>query len=126
MQTKRKVIAVIDDNLSVLGALGRLLGTLGYDTELYVSAEEFLDPAVTTAATCLIIDIRLGESCGIEFAQRLPSLGFNIPIIFMSANIDELVKRRAAEIGCVAFLVKPFSAEMLIKALAKLPPRRTV
>jgi FixJ family two-component response regulator len=126
MQTKRNVIAVIDDNLSVLGALGRLLGTLGYDTELYASAEEFLDPAVTTAAMCLIIDIRLGESCGIELAKHLPNLGLNIPIIFMSANIDESVKRRAAEIGYVAFLVKPFSAEMLIEALAKLAPRRAV
>jgi FixJ family two-component response regulator len=126
MHKKRNVIAVIDDNLSVLGALGRLLGTLGYDTELYASAGEFLDPAVTTAAMCLIIDIRLGESCGIELAKRLPNLGFNIPIIFMSANIDESVKRRAAEIGCVAFLVKPFSAEMLVEALAKLAPRRAV
>jgi FixJ family two-component response regulator len=126
MQTKRKVIAVIDDNLSVLGALGRLLETLGYDTELYASAEEFLDPAVTTAAKCLIIDIRLGKSCGIEFAKHLRNLGFNIPTIFMSADIDESVKRRAAEIGCVAFLVKPFNAEMLIEALAKLPPRRAV
>jgi FixJ family two-component response regulator len=123
MQAKRNVIAVIDDNLSVLGALGRLLGTLGYDTELYASAEEFLDPVVTTDARCLIVDIRLGKSCGIEFAKHLPNLGFYLPIIFMSAVIDESLKRQAAEVGCVAFLVKPFSAEMLIEALARLPPR---
>jgi FixJ family two-component response regulator len=124
MQTKRNVIAVIDDNLSVLGALGRLLGTLGYNTELYASAEEFLDPAVTTAAMCLIIDIRLGESCGVEFAKSLANVGFNVPIIFMSADINELVKRRTTEIGCVAFLRKPFTAETLIEALARVPPRR--
>ena len=40
MPTKRCVVAVIDDNLDILGALGRLLSTLGYDTELYASARK--------------------------------------------------------------------------------------
>jgi FixJ family two-component response regulator len=124
MQTKRTVVAVIDDNISLLGALGRLLSALGYGTELYASAEEFLDPAVRTEARCLIVDIRLGRSCGLEFAKHLASLGFRIPIIFMSAHMDESVKRQAAEIGCVASLIKPFTAEMLLEALAQLPPRR--
>jgi FixJ family two-component response regulator len=124
MLTKRTVVAVVDDNLSLLGAMGRLLSALGYGTELYASAEEFLDPAVATDARCLIVDIHLGESCGIEFAKRLANAGFNIPIIFMSADIAESVKRRAVEFGCVAFLSKPFTAELLIEALAKVPPRR--
>jgi FixJ family two-component response regulator len=126
MPTKRTVVAVIDDNISLLGAMGRLLSALGYGTELYASAEEFLDIAAATRARCLIVDIHLGKSCGIEFAKRLANAGFNIPVIFMSADIDESVKRRATEFGCVAFLAKPFSAEILIEALAKLPPGRAV
>jgi CheY-like chemotaxis protein len=125
MQTKRNVIAVIDDNLSVLGAMGRLLGTLGYDTELYATAAEFLDPAVTTEAMCLIIDIHLGESSGIDLARHLTKARFTIPIIFMSADVHESAARQAMEIGCVAFLRKPFTAEILIEALAKVPPGRT-
>jgi FixJ family two-component response regulator len=126
MPTKRNVVAVIDDNPRILGAMGRLLSALGYGTELYVSAKEFLDPAVTTEAICLIVDIQLGESCGIEFAQHLANAGCTIPIIFMSAGNNESVKRRAMEIGCVAFLNKPFSADVLIEALANLPPRNAV
>jgi FixJ family two-component response regulator len=124
MQTKRNVIAVIDDNLSILGAMGRLLGTLGYRTELYSSAKEFLDPAVTTEAMCLIVDIQLGESSGIELARHLAKARFTIPIIFMSADVHESATRQAVEIGCVAFLSKPFTAEILIEALARVPPRR--
>jgi FixJ family two-component response regulator len=126
MLTKRTVVGVVDDNIGLLGAMGRLLSALGYATELYASAEEFLDPAAATDARCLIVDIHLGKICGIEFAKRLAMAGFNIPIIFMSADIDESVKRRAAEVGCIAFLSKPFSAEMLVEALAKLPPRRAI
>jgi FixJ family two-component response regulator len=118
MSTKRNVVAIIDDNLGILGAMGRLLSALGYDTELYASAKEFIDAAMMTEAICLIVDVQLGESCGIEFAQHLANAGFRIPIIFMSARNNESVKRRAMEIGCVAFLTKPFSADVLIEALA--------
>jgi FixJ family two-component response regulator len=119
---KRKFIAVIDDNLNILGAMGRLLWAYGYDTELYASAAEFLDAAVTSAAHCLIIDIQLGASSGIELAKQLSRAGFTIPIIFMGANCDKSTRAEAMKLGCVAFLSKPFSAEDLIDALAHLPP----
>jgi FixJ family two-component response regulator len=119
MPTKRKVIAVIDDSLDILGAMSRLLAALGYDTELYASAKEFLDARMMTEAFCLIVDIHIGESSGIELAQHLGRLGSRVPIIFMSAGSDEAVQRQAKEIGCVAFLVKPFTMEVLIEALTK-------
>jgi FixJ family two-component response regulator len=122
MTTKRNVIAVIDDHLGILSALGRLLSTLGYNTELYISAEEFLEASMTSEATCLLIDIQLGVSCGIELAQRLSKAGFKIPIIFMTANLNELVKQRASEIGCLAILRKPFTPEALNKVLLNLTP----
>jgi FixJ family two-component response regulator len=126
MPNKRNVVAVIDDNLSVLGAMSRLLSELGYRTELYASAKEFLEAALLTEAHCLIVDIQLGESCGIELAQQLATAGIAIPIIFMTANNNERVKNRVAEIGCTAVLIKPFSASALTEALAKLAPRRVL
>jgi FixJ family two-component response regulator len=126
MPTKRNVVAVIDDHLGLLGAMSRLLSAFGYDTELYASAKEFLDAAMTTEAICLIVDIQLGESCGIEFAQHLANAGFTIPIVFMTADDNESVKRRAMETGCVAFLLKPFSADVLIELLANLSPGSAV
>jgi FixJ family two-component response regulator len=121
--TKRKVIAVIDDHLGILGAMGRLLSTLGYNTELYASAREFLDAALTSEAICLIVDVDLGESCGIDLAKYLTMAGFRIPIVFMSADTPESVQKRAAGIDCIAFLTKPFTRNALIVALAKLSPR---
>ena len=124
MTTKRNVVAVIDDDRAILGAMSRLLSVLGYDAELYASAKEFLDAAMTSEAICFIVDVQLGESSGIAIAQHLVNAGFTIPIIFMSADDNESVRRRTMEIGCVAFLTKPFFADVLIEALANLPPRR--
>ena len=121
MPTRRKAIAVIDDSLGILGAMSRLLSALGYDTELYASAKEFLDARMMTEAFCLIVDVHIGESCGIELAQLLGRGSSRIPIVFMSAGSNESVQRRAEEIGCVAFLTKPFTADVLIDALASIP-----
>jgi FixJ family two-component response regulator len=121
MRRKRNVVAVIDDNPGVLGAISRLLSAFGYETELYASAKEFLDAAMMTESICLIVDVQLGESCGVEFARHLVSAGFTIPIIFMTADGDDSATKRAMEIGC-ALLRKPFSADVLLQALTNLPP----
>jgi len=124
MSKKPKVVAVIDDDLSVRRSAGRLLSLLGYSPELYASAEEFFDAAMATEAICLILDIELGGSSGIELAQRLRDAGCTIPVIFMTGDCDnESYKRLALEIGCVAFFYKPFSADALIEALLNIPRR---
>jgi len=126
MPTKRKVVAIIDDILDVLGAMGRLLSTLGYDTELYASKEEFLDAAMTSEAICLIVDVHLGTASGIELALELVNAGYTFSTIFMSGDRRESIKMRAMEVGAVAFLTKPFCVDALIKALARVPPRRAI
>lgn len=123
MPIKRNVVAVIDDNVGILGPMSRLLSAYGYETELYASAEEFLDAAMTSEAVCLVVDIHLGKSCGIEFAKYLAKAGFTVPIIFMTADDSESIKSRAMETGCAGYLIKPFSANLLIEALVNASSR---
>ena len=101
--------------------MSRVLAAYGYDTELYASPQEFLDAAMATEAIGLIVDIQLGDKCGIELVRKLANLGITFPVIFMTANDNEWLKRRALEVGCTAFLSKPFRANHLIEALDKLP-----
>jgi len=126
MPFKRTVVAVIDDNLIILGAIGRLLSAHGYDTELYASKQEFHDAALTSEAICLVVDVHLGKECGIELALHLAKAGYTTPVIFMTADPRESVKIRAMKAGAAAFLSKPFCAEALLEALANLPPRRVI
>jgi FixJ family two-component response regulator len=123
MPMKRNVIAVIDDNIGILGPISRLLSAFGYDSELYASAQEFLDNAMASEAICLIVDIHLGKTCGIEFAQHLAKAGFSFPIIFMTADDRDSLKKRAMQIGCDGYLIKPFSANLLMEALVNASSR---
>jgi FixJ family two-component response regulator len=51
--------------------------------------------------------------------RALCAQGFALPVIFITGSHDELHRRQAMELGCAAFLLKPFSAERLIEAVRK-------
>ena len=119
MEKQRISIAIVDDDPGMRGCLEELLSSFGYRTEVYSSAEEFLRAAITTEALCIVIDIQLGDTSGIELARHLAATGFNFPIIFMTGSLDEKHRRQALDFGCVAFLHKPFPAVQLINAITK-------
>jgi FixJ family two-component response regulator len=113
-----KVIAVIDDDEFMLEALDQLLCTLGFKTELYGSAEAFVAAAMDSRAACLLSDIHLGDCTGLELARQLSAMGLTFPVIFMTGSDDCRIRKQAAELGCIAFLTKPFPHEQLQTALA--------
>jgi FixJ family two-component response regulator len=65
------------------------------------------------------VDIQLGDISGVELVRTLYSQGCELPVIFITGSRDELHQRQAMELGCAAFLLKPFSAEGLIEAVRK-------
>jgi FixJ family two-component response regulator len=126
MRTQRNVIAIIDDDSVLRDALGNMLSSLGFRTELYASAEEFIRMARKTEASCLVIDIQLGDISGVELGRHLSANGFTFPIIFITGSQDETLRRQAMDLGAVAYLHKPFPAYRLVEAIASAtgPPIR--
>src|SRR6185295_186839 len=96
------VIAVVDDDPGIRVALQNLLSAFGYRTELYASAEEFIDVAITSEASCLILDVQLGKMSGLELARYLANFALAFPVIFMSGSDNENFRRQALSLGCVA------------------------
>lgn len=117
MATRRHVIAILDDDAVVRHAVAKLLTTHGYATETYGSAEEFLT-ATTSAATCLVVDVELGDITGVELARHLAASGNSLPVIFMTGSDDETMRSQAIELGCVAYLYKSTLPGRLIEAIA--------
>jgi FixJ family two-component response regulator len=116
---EQKLIVVVDDDPDILQSLELLLSGCGYHTKLFALAAEFLSAAPTLEAACLVVDIHLGEISGLELVRTLCVEGFTLPVIFITGSRDELHQRQAMELGCAAFLLKPFPAEQLIEAVAK-------
>jgi FixJ family two-component response regulator len=127
MARQRDIIAVIDDDLGMRDALESMLAGFGYCTELYASAEEFIRAAITTEASCLVVDVQLGDISGVELSRHLASIGLNFPVIFITGSLDETLRRQAIDLGGIAYLHKPFPADQLIDAITKAigPPRHS-
>jgi FixJ family two-component response regulator len=117
MATRRRTIAVIDDDPGLRKALKRLLTASGYHTLLFASAAEFLHSPALNSADCLLIDIHLGSGSGLDLASHAIVTALKPPaIVFMSAAGDDAVRRQALELG-MPFLQKPFDTAELHAAL---------
>ena len=95
------------------------MSAYGYGTQTFDSAETFLVSASTCRASCLLVDIQLGDLSGVELARQLAADGFKFPIIFMTGLDDATIESQAVAAGGIAFLRKPFPAKMLIDAIKK-------
>ena len=122
MPKRRKIVAVVDDDPSMLNAAESLLDAQGFATMVFASAEDFLDSGAATQVDCLLLDIHLGGVSGIELRQRLEDSRSTLPVIFMTGLDDEAMREQTLKAGCVAFLRKPFQARQLIEAIKKAVP----
>jgi FixJ family two-component response regulator len=122
----RQTIVIVDDDPGVGSALKRMLSTHGYHTELFASPAECLNAGVTSAAACFVIDVQLGDHCGMDLSRQLVARGVKSPMIHMSAAATEAVRREALASGSVAFLDKPFVAQELVGSVERATRRISI
>jgi len=116
MKSAAILVAVVDDDESVRESLPGLLNELGFATETFTTAEEFLQSGVADNAKCLILDIAMPGMSGPELHRELVERGYSIPTIFMSAH-PEFASQSDMREGTVECLLKPFSEATLLEAL---------
>lgn len=111
---KVPVISIVDDDESVREATKGLVRSLGYTAATFASAEEFLDSTHLHETSCLITDVQMPGLNGVELQSRLIADGHRMPVIFITAFLDERLRTRALDAGACGFLTKPFDDEILI------------
>ena len=95
----------------------RLMRLRGLTAAVFESGEDCLARADLHAAMCALLDIHLPGISGIELRRRLAASEASLPVIFMTANDSDAARRSAMAAGCVAYLSKPFSSQMLAGAI---------
>jgi FixJ family two-component response regulator len=112
-----RLVAIVDDDKSVLTALEDLVESEGLSTLCFGSAEQFLDSGAQRRAACLIADIRMPGMSGLELQARLKADRCRIPIIFITAHGDAKMRIQAMRDGAVEFLTKPFDNAVLLETV---------
>lgn len=119
MSEARPTIFVVDDDESVRRALGNLLESVGFDTQLFGSTEQFRSALLPDVPSCLVLDVRFPGANGLDFQQSLERAGIQIPIVFITAHGDVPMASRALRAGAVEFLMKPFQKDDLLTAIGQ-------
>jgi len=114
LESKDKIVAIIEDDESYRVAVQRLLKSAGLAVKSFDSAEAFLDSGQQHETGCLISDIRMPGMSGLELQSKLNSDHCPIPTIFITAHGDEKMRMQAMRGGAVTFLTKPFDGEALL------------
>jgi FixJ family two-component response regulator len=113
----RPLISVVDDDESVRESLPDLLNECGFEAQAFSSAEDFLASDSVGRTNCLILDVAMPGMSGPDLQQELKLRQQEIPIVFITAHRDEVVRPRLLAAGAVECLYKPFSETDLLDAL---------
>jgi FixJ family two-component response regulator len=117
MHRTRRTICIVDDDASVLRALGRLIRSVRMEVETFATAEEYLQCPEQSAPGCLILDMHLPGLSGVDLQKVLAARGSQVPVIFITAFEERAIRDQALRQGALAFLHKPFEERALLDAV---------
>lgn len=114
-------VAVVDDDAGMRVATQALLGSAGFRTSGYRSAETFLRSARARSAGCLVLDMHMPGLTGIQLYEKLRARGPAPPGILLTADSDYggALAAAAAAAGMLAVLHKPTASETLLQLVQK-------
>jgi FixJ family two-component response regulator len=116
MNSDSPVVFVVDDDHRVREALSSLISSAGLRVVVFGSASEFLQSERPDAPACLILDLQLPGTSGLELQQQLLAEDAP-PIVFISGHGDIPSSVRAIKAGAIEFLPKPFDDQELLRAI---------
>lgn len=110
-------VFVVDDDISVRGALARLIRSLGMRVATFASAREFLACQRPDGPACLVLDMKLAGENGLMVQEALRTAAWHPPIIFLTGHGTVPMCVRAMKAGAIDFLQKPIDDETLLAAI---------
>jgi FixJ family two-component response regulator len=113
----RPTVFVVDDDPSVLSAVGRLIRSAGHKVETFGSPREFFERSRSDEPGCLVVDLRMPDLSGLELQEAMGRAGYHLPVIFMSGHADIQSTVKAMQGGAIDFLIKPFDERQLLEAI---------
>ncbi len=113
------LVSIVDDDESLRRSVRNLLTSVGFRVETFASAEAFLQSGHRSNTGCVVLDLRMPGTSGLDLLMHLTATGSRIPVVILTAHGDDEARRRTLQAGAVAFLGKPFHGEALLGAVRR-------
>jgi FixJ family two-component response regulator len=110
-------VFIIDDDAGVRESIHDLVESVSLRAESFATAHGFLSGERRDGPSCLVLDVRLPDTSGLDLQQELSRAGVKIPIIFITGHADIPMTVKAMKSGAVEFLTKPFREQDLLDVI---------
>jgi two-component system response regulator FixJ len=117
MTSRDAKICIVDDDAAVGDSIEALLSSVGYETEVFGSAQQFLESFDPSGAACILLDIRMPGMDGLTLLERMRADRRGVPVIMVTGHGDVPLAVRAMQAGAADFLEKPFEEARLLQSI---------
>jgi FixJ family two-component response regulator len=107
----------VDDDDSVRSAMERLIKSMGMEVRSFDSAEALLNSEIRQDNACLILDVKMPGVSGLELQQKLKALGYEMPVIFITAFDSGNVRDSVKMAGAAGYFLKPVDDRAILDAI---------
>ena len=114
----RPLVVIVDDDAAVRTSIEELMLSVGIDAAGFGSTRELLEAKLPERPGCLVLDVRMPGSSGLDLQQHLAAAGNAKPIIFLTGHGDIPMSVQAMKAGAIDFLTKPVRDQSLLDAVA--------
>ena len=114
---EQPVVLIVDDDESLQNSLSSLLRSIGMKVETLTSPAEFSTAKIPDSPCCMLLDVRMPGTSGLDFQRQLEAIGVHIPIIFMTGYGDIPMTVKAMKAGAIEFLTKPCRTQDILDAV---------
>lgn len=111
------VVVIVDDDAAVRDAVQNLMLSTGMDCVAFASTGELLATKTLDRPGCLVLDVRMPGSSGLDLQRHLVATGYPKPIVFLTGHGDIPMSVEAMKAGAVDFLTKPVRDQTLLEAV---------
>ncbi len=117
MTSDGATVFIVDDDRSVRTALARLMRSAALHAETFASGKEFLEGEHPDGPGCMVLDLSMPGSTGLELQQDMAAADIDLPIVFLTGHGNVPSSVKALKSGAVDFLEKPVDDDRLLLAI---------
>lgn len=112
-------ILLVDDSLFALDMIARMVEKEGHQAIRATDGEQGLKKIKDETPDVVITDLLMPNIDGLSFLNTIRKADTTLPVIMLSANIQDSTRERCLEAGATAFLQKPPKENELLEAIER-------
>ena len=114
-------VLIVDDERTLARVIGIRFSAAGFEVDTAFSGESGIASATAKRPAAIVLDVRMPDLTGFEVLERLRSdpRTASIPVVFLSANVQDSARAAAMAAGAVAYLTKPYDPAEVIEVVTR-------